>query len=223
MDSYLRCRSACGPASWRTWGTMPLPQEGQCPAGEMHRHGSSNWAPDRWVRHRFLWDLQVECLGARAVVRAEYRSPGLLGVWVLGYLKVKTSVWSSLERKKLTEEGFVRVSHRLGRMWHVLVQPDKEEQPARREGTWGWTKQFWVTYAFSWGRVSGRSYATWICFTVFIALSPGVERNRKEENSVALVFLCRSLSLTHRVKTLRRCTLEMRCTGITQQSLPSSS
>ena len=68
------------------------------------------------------------------MVRTEYRSPGLLGVWVLGYLKVKSSVWSSLERKKLTE-GFVRLSHRLGRMRHAPVQPYAEEQPARREGT----------------------------------------------------------------------------------------
>ena len=68
------------------------------------------------------------------MVRAEYRSPGLLGGWVLDYLKVKTSVWSSLERKKLTEEGFICLSHRLGRMRYVPAQPYKEERPARREG-----------------------------------------------------------------------------------------
>lgn len=74
-------------------------------------------------------------MGVRAVVRPECTSPGLLGVWVLDYLKVKTSVWSSLERKKLTEEGFIHLSHRLRQMLCVPVQPYKEERPARREGT----------------------------------------------------------------------------------------
>lgn len=76
-------------------------------------------------------------MGARAVVRTECTSPGLLGAWVLDYLRVKTSVWSSLERKKLTEEGFIHLSHRLRQMLYMPVQPCKEEWPARREGTGG--------------------------------------------------------------------------------------
>ena len=116
---------------------------------EIHRHGLIELGPRSLGTLSFLMKPAGGVFGSEGCGENWIQITRALRGWVLDYLKVKTSVWSSLERKKLTEEGFIRLSHRLGRMRYVPVQPYKEERPARREGMWGWTKRLWVIYAFS--------------------------------------------------------------------------
>lgn len=68
--------------------------EGALPSrqNEMHRHGLIHLgAPDHWMTCPFWRTSRVECLEAKGMCRAEYISPGLLGILVLDDLKVKTS------------------------------------------------------------------------------------------------------------------------------------
>ena len=160
---------------------------------------------------------------------------------VLDYLEVRTSVWSSLERKKHNEESLYTLKpqaqtnsthacatwqrRETGKKWTNNFHPSKSGnvfswleysltrhfnfQPfseLRWRGTvhaaviawWCWAPEvelgdFGSSAPFQWNHPSGCSYTIWICFTVFIALNPGVEMSHKKENSVALLFPCRSL------------------------------